>query len=716
ERIKNDGETDIRSEVLRGSYRKELYQLADTLWEKFNRYAKLGLIKDYNKPGMDRITKGLFYIGVVGSENYLDSIDGFFWFYEYQLKGYFSFLYNSMETNLKKLERLLRKKEVYLSAKDYEEAVKKKQDIEEKGQDEESLNESDENDKYYEAKENEEYYKNKAEFISKRFDSKMALEIQKAGIKSETSKLLFKVALTPLLYESGLKGGDSNGGWGEIDYRHYSQVIFYDNPNFWLGYEELEKRVKQVCGTFITEKRTKEVRKKDILGMSYTAYEDYTAYKQDYTPTEQKCIKSLATLELEMNRDIVKWELERMKNRYEDDTYKKELYRLADTLWEKFNRYAKLGLIKDYNKPGMDRITKGLFYIWLVKGRYSNYYRIERIGIVPSVGNFLYFYNKEISHFSFLYESMETNLKKLEELLKDKKVYLSAKEYEEAVKKQQEADKLEKIELLREFIFKSGDIAYNEDKEKLSHYFNKCMSLSDDGAKKKATSWGGEYAGLLDKKYYEDDDYKISEEPLYKKLVQCVNAEFAKIEALKAFVFKDQIITDYEKFDECMSGGEYAELLDKKYYDYDGNSYTTKAEIENTPLYKQLAWCALKETLDKEVSYRQERVFEENWRYRSLYGIEIERVVDTILMKEWATMEKKYPYTDYESTIKNPWYKDEAELQTFINDANKDIAPIFENHIKEYERCDKKMFKSGRKKCKEKVDAKTLKMLEVKLN
>ena len=49
-----------------------------------------------------------------------------------------------------------------------------------------------------------------------------------------------------------------------------------------------------------------------------------------------------------------------------------------------------------------------------------------------------------------------------------------------------------------------------------------------------------------------------------------------------------------------MSGGEYAELLDKKYYDYDGNSYTAKAEIENTPLYKQLAWCALKETLDKE--------------------------------------------------------------------------------------------------------------------
>ena len=117
------------------------------------------------------------------------------------------------------------------------------------------------------------------------------------------------------------------------------------------------------------------------------------------------------------------------------DTYEKELYRLADTLWEKFNRYAKLGLIKDYNKPGMDKITKGLFYIWLVKGRYSNYYRIERIGIVPGVGNFLYFYNKEISHFSFLYEFMETNLKKLEELLKEEEVYLSAKEYEEVVKR-----------------------------------------------------------------------------------------------------------------------------------------------------------------------------------------------------------------------------------------------------------------------------------------
>ena len=201
-----------------------------------------------------------------------------------------------------------------------------------------------------------------------------------------------------------------------------------------------------------------------------------------------------------MNRDIVKWKLERIKNDGDEDisgllrgSYRKELYQLADTLWEKFNRYAKLGLIKDHNKPGMDRITKGLFYIWLLRGRYSDHYDLSE---VTSVGNFLYFYNEEISHFSFLYESMETNLKKLEELLKEEEVYLSAQEYEEVEKKQQEADKLEKIELLREFILKNGDIAYNEDKEKLSHHFNKCMGLSDDGAKNEATSWGGNTRGF----------------------------------------------------------------------------------------------------------------------------------------------------------------------------------------------------------------------------
>ncbi len=99
----------------------------------------------------------------------------------------------------------------------------------------------------------------------------------------------------------------------------------------------------------------------------------------------------------------------------------------------------------------------------------------------------------------------------------------------------------------------------------------------------------------------------------------------------------------------------------------------------------------------------------------SSYNVEIERVVEAILMKKWDAMEKKYPYTDYESAIKNPWYKDEAKLQTFINDVDDDIAPIFENHMKEYQQCNKKMFEGGRKKCREKLNAKTLKMLEAKL-
>lgn len=263
-----------------------------------------------------------------------------------------------------------------------------------------------------------EYFKNKAAFIEKNFDSKMALEIQEAGIKSETSKLLFKVAMTPLVYESGLGGNDSNGGWGEIGYSEPSRLHYV---SFWERYEGLEGRIKQVCGTLIAETRTKEIMKKDIWGKPYTEYEDYTVYKQNYTPTEQKCIKPLATLELEMNRDIVKWKLERMKEGEHYDYYAKT-YQLVDTLWEKFNRYAKLGLIEDYNKPGMDKITKGLFYIWAVGKGY-----IDGSGW-GSIDSFLWYYGNMLSeHFSFLYESMETNLKKLEELLKEEEVYLSAK-------------------------------------------------------------------------------------------------------------------------------------------------------------------------------------------------------------------------------------------------------------------------------------------------
>lgn len=99
-----------------------------------------------------------------------------------------------------------------------------------------------------------EHLKNKVAFIEKNFDSKMALEIQGAGIKSETSKLLFKVAMTPLLYESGLEGDDSNGGWGG-----------FNGDDFWNRYYDLEKRVKKVCGTLITEQETRQKVKKDFF-------------------------------------------------------------------------------------------------------------------------------------------------------------------------------------------------------------------------------------------------------------------------------------------------------------------------------------------------------------------------------------------------------------------------------------------------------------------
>lgn len=97
-----------------------------------------------------------------------------------------------------------------------------------------------------------EYSKNKAAFIKKNFDSRMALEIQEFGLKSETSKLLFKVAMTPLLYESGLEGDDSNEGWGEIKYGDCC-------GGFWERYYDLEKRVKKVCGTLTTAEGTRLV-------------------------------------------------------------------------------------------------------------------------------------------------------------------------------------------------------------------------------------------------------------------------------------------------------------------------------------------------------------------------------------------------------------------------------------------------------------------------
>lgn len=44
------------------------------------------------------------------------------------------------------------------------------------------------------------------------------------------------------------------------------------------------------------------------------------------------------------------------------------------------------------------------------------------------------------------------------------------------------------------------------------------------------------------------------------------------------------------------------------------------------------------------------------------------------------------------------------------------LHPYLKSTIMEYQQCNDKMFKGGRKKCKKKVSEKTLKMLEAKLN
>ncbi len=81
-----------------------------------------------------------------------------------------------------------------------------------------------------------------------------------------------------------------------------------------------------------------------------------------------------ATLELEMNKDIFKWNLEQMKNKeIEENNERKEgcdvdytpIYQLADTLWSKLQKEAKLGVFKDFNKPGKWSIsTKDYLIYW----------------------------------------------------------------------------------------------------------------------------------------------------------------------------------------------------------------------------------------------------------------------------------------------------------------------------------------------------------------
>ncbi|STP13640.1 hypothetical protein [Helicobacter cinaedi] len=344
----------------------------------------------------------------------------------------------------------------------------------------------------------DEYSKQKAEFMSKNFDSKMGLEIKKFELKTETSKLLFKVAMTPIVYESGLKGTDSNGGWDKIDY-----------DKFWNEYYRLQKRVKEICGTYITETKTKEVTKRDWFGFESKRNESYDYVKQNYTPAQQKCIKSLATPELEMNKDIFKWKLEQMKSDKdkESDPQQKDLtpsYQLADMLWEKFKKEAKLGVVKDFNKPGMEQFTKGLFYWWIVGvGEYNRSYYLD-----SSIDGFFHFYKEKVDKdFSFLYDSIETNNKKLEQKLsetsyygRERRIYLSTKEYQEVIRQEQiEQEKearLSRAKALKEFI--SDDVGFSQK----SLEFNACLGLGYDENGNAETLFGGQYAEIFDRKYY----------------------------------------------------------------------------------------------------------------------------------------------------------------------------------------------------------------------
>ena len=298
----------------------------------------------------------------------------------------------------------------------------------------------------------DEYSKQKAEFMSKNFESKLKELVKESGLKSESAKLLYQVAMVPALYESGLKGNDANGGWSI-----YTISLYYKGSNgryyFWNQYERLAQRVNEVCGANIGS---------EAYGIS-----------ENYTPAQQKCIKSLATLELEMNKDIFKWNLEQMKSDKdkESDPQQKDLtpsYQLADMLWEKFKKEAKLSVIKDFNKPGMEQFVKGVFYWWIVGD--------ETYRGIYSIDDFFHFYKKKLDgDFSFLYDSIETNNKKLEQKLSDAyygdpyygrkmKIYLSTKEYQEAIRQEQieqeKKERLSRAKALKEFI--SNDVGFSQ--------------------------------------------------------------------------------------------------------------------------------------------------------------------------------------------------------------------------------------------------------------
>lgn len=505
-----------------------------------------------------------------------------------------------------------------------------------------------------------EYDKQKAEFMSKNFESKLKELVKESGLKSESAKLLYQVAIVPALYESGLKGNDSNGGW-EI----YTISLNYKGSNgryyFWNQYERLAQRVSEVCGVNIGS---------EAYGIS-----------ENYTPAQQKCIKSLATLELEMNKDIFKWNLEQMKSDKDEESnsQQKDLtpsYQLADMLWEKFKKEAKLGVIKDFNKPGMEQFVKGVFYWWIVGD--------ETYRGIYSIDDFFHFYKKKLDgDFSFLYDSIETNNKKLEQKLSDAyygdpyygrkmKIYLSTKEYQEAIRQEQieqeKKERLSRAKALKEFI--SDDVGFSQK----SLEFNACLGLGDDENQNAETLFSGQYAEIFDKKYYANENREVVDD-----------------------------------------------------------------ELKKQALYRQLAWCAIKDRYNDESQENHEYKNIEkdlgfssltyHWQYEShklgdrensAAARKIAAVAETLFARifdrKWEAMAEKYPYVDYESAIENPWYEDETKIKLIIDDLEKNIISILENLKQEESQCyDKILIFSNTTTCQRKLREKTLKQLQAKL-
>lgn len=535
----------------------------------------------------------------------------------------------------------------------------------------------------------DEYNKQKAEFMSKNFERKLKELVKESGLKSESAKLLYQAAIVPALYESGLKGNDANGGWSI-----YTISLNYKGSNgryyFWNQYERLAQRVSEVCGANIGS--------------------EANGINESYTPAQQKCIKSLATLELEMNKDIFKWNLEQMKNKEnkENNGWKEGCdvdytprYQLVDTLWSNLQKEGKLGAFKDFNKPGMEQFYKGLSYLLVVKDSkcYWNATFNPCDGL-KSISDFFESRDEELErNFSFLYDSVEVNQQKLQARLdlafKERddmrqadecyKVFLSTKEYQEA---------------------RAIVIQKNARAKELGHRMSRAGALEKDMPKKLAN--------------YVNDEYRNRSS--YLTFDKCIGLSDKD---------KDDENEDTQDSKESLLSGRYAELFDEKYYEKKSNDWygpkVVKPEIYENALYKELTWCAIKDKyndVSKEIDEYKNALRAAVYGQYGQYAIDTKRnatarrivaVAEELFARKWKAMAEKYPYVDYESAIENPWYKDKAKRKTFDDDVNKNITSILENYKKEYEQCEKKIFEGGKEKCKTKLREKTLKNLQAKL-